>query len=243
MRAKSAKRLEAERLRRDEGLSYREIADRLSLNKSTLSYWLRGLELTDQHKERLQERLVANRQTFAARAWPINRERHERARQSAYDGGFAITTELPNDPAVHEVAFAMLYIGEGTKTGNRVMLGSITPAILRYTIWVLKTIYSIKETKIICRLHLIIAAKHLEGELRHWWSEQLEVPQEQFRKTTYDSRPRDVILTEDYHGVCSVLCLDTALQQHILGVGRGYLAFALDPTQNTPADPEVIGRQ
>jgi len=233
MRAKPPKRLEAERLRRDEGLSYNEIASQLGVNKSTLSYWLRDLALSDQHKERLQERLVANRQAFAARAWPINRKRHSQARQSAYDAGFAVTSQLPDATAVHEIAFAMLYLGEGTKAGNRVMLGSTTPTILRYTIWALKTLYGVEERKIIYRLQLIFAAEHLEEELRIWWSNELAVPLVQFQATTYDRRPREVILTQDYHGVCSVLCLNTALQQRILGVAHGYLDFTLKEGRKT----------
>lgn len=238
MRAKSLKRLEAERLRCDEGLSYNEIASRLGVNKSTLSYWLRDLALSDQHKTRLQERLVANRQAFAARAWPVNRERHEQARHSAHAGGLAVATQLPDLSAVHEIAFAMLYLGEGTKAGNRVMLGSTTPDILRYTIWTLKTLYGVEDRKIICRLHLIIAAEPLESELRQWWANELAVPQEQFHRTTYDRRPHEAVLTQDYRGVCSVLCLNTALQQHILGVAHGYLASVLDKTPkiNPPLD-------
>ena len=227
MRAKSMRRLEAERLRRDEGLSYNEIAHQLGVNKSTLSYWLRGLALNDQHKERLQERLVANRRTFAARASPINRARHERVREAAYAEGLAVASQLPDDAAAHEVAFAMLYLGEGTRAGNRVMLGSTTPDILKYTISVLRTLYNVDDKRIICRLHLIVAAEHLEEKLRRWWSDQLGVSQEQFQSTTYDRRPREVILTQDYCGVCSVLCLDTALQQRILGVAHGYLAAIL----------------
>jgi len=53
MRAKSKRRLEAERLRLDEGLSYNEISTRMNISKSTLSYWLRDLALTPEHEERL----------------------------------------------------------------------------------------------------------------------------------------------------------------------------------------------
>ncbi len=228
MRAKSQTRLEAERLRSEEGLSYNEIGDRLGVSKSTLSYWLRDLILSDQHKARLQERLDANRQAFAARAWPINRERHEQARRIAYGAGLAVAAQIPNVPAVHEIAFAMLYLGEGAKNGNRVLVGSTTPDILRYTIWALQTVYDVDDSRILCRLHLVVAAKHLEEDLRQWWSDQLNVPQDRFRHTAYDQRRREVVLTEDYHGVCNVLCLDTALQQRILGTARGYLTAILN---------------
>jgi predicted transcriptional regulator len=76
VRAKSARRIEAERLRTEQGLSYREIGEVTGVNRSTLSYWLRDIPLTAEQEARLQERIRANRATFAARAWPINRERY-----------------------------------------------------------------------------------------------------------------------------------------------------------------------
>ena len=76
MRAKSEDRLKAEKLRRELGLSYTEIAERTDVSKSTLSNWLRDIPLTPQQEARLQERLHTNRASFAARALPIYRERH-----------------------------------------------------------------------------------------------------------------------------------------------------------------------
>jgi hypothetical protein len=75
---------------------------------------------------------------------------------------------------------------------------------------------------------LIAAAEHLEDQLNEWWVEQLGVPRERFRKTTYDRRPRNVDLTDDYHGVCVVQIQCTYLQQRILGLADAYLASRLD---------------
>ena len=229
MRAKSKRRLEAERLRLDEGLSYNEISTRMNISKSTLSYWLRDLALTPEHEERLKMRLQDNRQSFAARAWPINRERHASARRAAYQVGLDVVNSLPDDRSVHELAFAMLYLGEGTKAGNRVLLGSTSPAILRYTLWALRRLYDVAESEITCRLHLITAAEHLEPVLREWWAHQLGISLDRFHPTTYD-----------YHGVCEVLRLDTYLQQRILGVAYGYLAsLSSEKTQKKPAGQDT----
>jgi DNA-binding transcriptional ArsR family regulator len=81
MRTKPEKRLLAERLRRDHGLSYREISILTGISRSTLSSWLRAIPLTPEQEARLQDRLRRNRSSFAARALPINRERYRRARQ------------------------------------------------------------------------------------------------------------------------------------------------------------------
>ena len=63
-------------------------------------------------------------------------------------------------------------------------------------------------------------------ELRAWWATRLGMPLTRFEKTCYDKRPREVNLTEDYHGVCILRCLDTYLQQRILGLAHSYLESA-----------------
>ena len=240
MRAKSERRLEAERLRLGEGLSYNEISAKMDISKSTLSYWLRDLALTPEQQDRLEMRLQDNRQGFAARAWPINRERHASARRAAYQDGLDVVSSLPEDRSVHELAFAMLYLGEGTKAGNRVLLGSTSPDILRYTLWALRGLYGVDESEMTCRLHLIVAAEHLEPVLRAWWAHQLGISLDRFQPTTYDRRPRDTTLTDDYHGVCEVLRLDTYLQQRILGVAYGYLAsLSGEKTQEKPVGQDA----
>jgi len=223
MRAKPKKRQEAERLRREQGLSYNEIAARTGVSKSTLSYWLRDIPLKPEHEARLLERLRANRATFAARALPINKERYAVARQEARQSGADVVARLPNQSSVDELAFAMLYLGDGAKSANRVELASINPAILRYVIWALRHLYDVPDERISCRVHLIESAGPIEEQTVQWWVEQLDMPRERFRKATYDRRPRSVELSDDYHGVCVVSHFDTYLQQRLLGLAHAYL--------------------
>jgi len=223
MRAKSQKRTEAESLRREQGLSYSEIAALTGISKSTLSNWLRDIALGPGHQARLQQRLQDNRAAFAARAWPINRERHARNRRMAWELGCAAAASLPALPCVDELAFAMLYLGEGSKTGNRVQIGSTEPHILRYSLWVLTEVYGVLADRISCRVHLVEAARVREAEIIGWWMTQLCVQSQQFQQTTYDRRRREVELTEDYHGVCLITHHDTYLQQRILGLADAFI--------------------
>ncbi|MBC8447670.1 MAG: helix-turn-helix transcriptional regulator [Chloroflexi bacterium] len=223
MRAKSKKRQEAERLRREEGLSYNEIAARTGVSKSTLSYWLRDISLKPEHEARLQERLRANRATFAARALPINWERHARARQKAYQGGVDVTAALPDERAVDELALAMLYLGEGSKSGNRVQLASTDASILRYFVWALVRIYGVDTSRLSFRLNLVESARPIEQQLKLWWSQQLECSLNRFIKTQFDPRSRAAQLTGNYHGVCTVTYYDTYLQQRLLGLAYAYM--------------------
>ena len=224
MRPKSDRRLLAEQLRREEGLSYNEISARTGISKSTLSYWLRELALEPAQEHRLQERLQANRGAFAARALLVNRKRHTEKRRSAFQHGWETASHVSDSEANHQLAFAMLYLGEGTKTLNRVMIGNTSADIVRYSLWALTKVFGVDPGRLTFRLHLVEAASPLEEQIIAWWSQQLDVPRGRFQKSGYDRRPREVTLTEDYRGVCTIQCHDTYLQQRLLGLAYGYLA-------------------
>jgi transposase-like protein len=74
MKAKSKKRLLAEQLRLEQGLSYSEISEQLGVNKSTLSNWLKYIALTPKQEERIQLRIKSNQSVFVAHARQVNRE-------------------------------------------------------------------------------------------------------------------------------------------------------------------------
>lgn len=229
MRAKSEKRLEAERLRRELGLSYREIEARLGVNKSTLSGWLKGIVLPPEHEARLQERLRDNRAAFAARALPVNRERHQQARQAAFEAGARVAQAVPDLPIVDELAVAMLYLAEGSKTKSVVELANMDPAIVCFFVWALKTLYNVADQRIAIRLHLVEAARPHETRLIGWWRQKLGCLSKPFRPSQFDRRSHATHISDDYYGVCTVTCNDTYLLQRILGVARTYIEARMRP--------------
>ncbi len=231
MRAKSQERLEAERLRREDGLSYKEISERTGLSKSTLSHWLRDIGLRPEHEARLAERLHTNRAGLAARAWPINRKRYTQAREEAYQGGADVVSLLPDGRAIKELALAMLFLGEGSKSGNRVQMASTDPGILRYFVEVLTEVYQIDPNRLSFRLNLIESARPLEQQLQSFWCQQLDCPPGQFLKAQFDRRSGVSAITADYHGVCTVTYHDTTLQQRLLGLAYTYIGIQSAPNE------------
>ena len=223
MRPKSPQRLLAEKLRREQGMSYREIAARLKISKSTLSGWLKGIVLTPAQEARLQKRLQGNRASFAARALPINRQRYRLAREAAYQSGVAVVAQLPPGAEVDELAFALLYLGEGTKGQGKVQLASMDAAILRFVRWCLPALYGIDEGRLSFRLNLVERARRREKALIAWWARTLDVTPGQFAKTQFDKRSGTQQVSKEYRGVCTVTYNDTYLQQHILGVAQTYI--------------------
>jgi hypothetical protein len=179
--------------------------------------------LSVEQEARLAQRLCENRANFAARAWPINQERYRQAREQAFQTGTGVIDHLPKDSAVDELALAMLYLGEGDKSGSRVMMASVNPEILRYFKWALEALYGVHGESLRLRLNLVEAAKPIETELVAWWAQALHCSEEQFQKTQYDDRSKHPQLTGDYHGVCTITCNDTYLFHRISGIMSAYL--------------------
>ena len=223
MRPKSDRRLLAEQLRHEKGMSYNEIAASMGISKGTLSFWLRDVPLTPEQEQRLQDRLWANRAGFAARALPTNRKRHAQAREDAWRAGASVIEQLPEDRSVDELALAMLYLGEGSKSRHRVQLASMDVRIMRYYVGTLIRLYNVDVCRMSVRLNLVEAARSIEFELKLWWSSHLGIPLERFVRSQYDARNTTLVLTHDYHGVCTVSLGDTFLQQRLLGLAQAYL--------------------
>jgi hypothetical protein len=226
MRAKSDRRITAETLRRNQGLSYREIEALTGINRSTLSGWLKAIPLSPEQEARLLERLRANRSTFAARALPINRDRHRQARSAAYAAGAAVAAALPDDRAVHELAMAMLYAGEGSKRSGHFEIANTNPDVLRYFLWALRHLYQVDEARLSFRVNLVEGARALEVEHVAWWCEQLGCQRDRFRKSQFDGRKPASAIVGDYHGVCTITLNDTRLQLCTLGLAWTYMRQA-----------------
>jgi transcriptional regulator with XRE-family HTH domain len=227
MKGKSEKRLLAEQLRREQGYSYNEISEQVGVSKSTLSSWLKNIALTLEQEQRIQQRIENNQNTFVAVARKINKERYRRAREEAYQQGEDVASMIPDNHAVHELALAMLYLGEGDKTGNRVQIANTDPAVLGYFLWAMEELYDIERTEMSLRLNLIEAARPLESEMIKWWAGTLGCTIGQFQKTQFDGRSKSTHITGDYRGVCTITYGDTYLLERLMGVYSAYFSRKL----------------
>jgi len=227
MKGKSEKRLLAEQLRRELGYSYNEISEQIGVSKSTLSAWLKNIALTLEQEKRIQQRIEDNQTAFVATARIINKERYRRAREEAYQQGENVASMIPDNNAVHELALAMLYLGEGDKTGNRVQIANTDPAVLGYFLWALEELYDIDRIEMSLRLNLIEAARPLESEMIEFWADALGCAVNQFQKTQFDGRSRSTHITADYRGVCTITYGDTYLLERLMGVYSAYFSRKL----------------
>lgn len=173
--------LKIEALRqRKKGRSYNEVSKSLNVPKSTLSCWLKDVQLSKESLERLKFRsreaglkalLKRNKaQTFLAR------ERAKKISQQAFSEVDAIK--------FNELKFigCALYLGEGGKSSKRVDFTNSSPQIIRIMMHFFRKICKVEEKRF--RVQLAI---HDPGKIelsRKYWSDITDIPKDQFIKVS-----------------------------------------------------------
>ncbi|RJQ34693.1 hypothetical protein C4568_02075 [Candidatus Parcubacteria bacterium] len=110
MEAKNDLRREAIRLRK-QGLSYNEIKSKINVSKSSLSFWLKDIPLSDADRTRLYSKQIA----ILARGPNSQKERRKRQVEKIMD---AAKHEISKPLSRESILFlgAALYWAEGSKT-------------------------------------------------------------------------------------------------------------------------------
>lgn len=201
-------------LRRN-GKSINYIVKELGVPKSTLSGWLKDVVLTESQISKLQEyqniSLARARVNAAVRHKADKELRLEQAKSEAKNvlDRLAITNDIL------DLALAMLYLGEGAKSGGT-SLASSDPKILLFTILALEKVYNLSRDSIRLELHLRMDQN--EDVTKKYWAEMLGVSLEQFTYTSFDKRTAGRPTYESYKGVCVLQCGNIAIQRKLISL-------------------------
>jgi transposase-like protein len=213
-KVKTRERRLARTMRREEGAAINEIARRLGVSKSSVSLWVRDVELTDAQRQALLDRNPAfNRQH---RGWTKLAELRRAERIACQEDG----RRRARDREPGFVAGCMLYWAEGSKSRNQLQFSNSDPAMARFFVDFLKRYFDLsgEEIRITCHLY----ADHLErqSEIERYWLDALGLPRESLRKSVvnvyskYSKRKRVGNLP---FGTCRVVVSRTWVTQTIFG--------------------------
>ncbi len=163
---------------RCEGLSIKQIAVMVGVSKSSVSGWVRDIELS--------EDVLANIENQRR----LGRERSRKTRLSNIaKRNVALSIKcreeiLPFSKRDLWIAGLMLYAGEGRKnsavSSQRVEMVNSDPAILRVFLNFLMQVCSVPSEKVTVRLFLYEDIDPTEAH--EFWSKELNVPMPQFRR-------------------------------------------------------------
>jgi transposase-like protein len=219
---KTQERLKAREIRREEGESIKVIARRLGVAPSSVSLWVRDIELTEEQREALRRRNSAyNGQCVAAerraaRALIRRLGEQEAGRQLAR-----------RDDPLH-IAGAMLFWAEGARTRNAVIFTNSDPEMVRFFARFLRSCYRVPNHRFAVTCNLF--ADHLERqrEIESFWLETLELPPICLRKSivnVYSKHSQKKRRNKLSYGTCRLVVCDTAIVQSIYGAIQEYAGF------------------
>jgi transposase-like protein len=204
----------ARRLRHEEGAAIGEIARRVGVSKSSVSLWVRDIELTAEQRASLLKRNPAyNRQLSGSRKMAARR----RAERIAYQEDGRRRAQQ-RDPGF--VAGCMLYWAEGSKERNQLQFCNADPVMARFFVDFLRTYFCLSEENIQIRCHLYADHLSRQREVEDFWLCALRLPATSLRKSRvnvyskYSQRKRVGNLP---YGTCRVVVSKTWVIQTIYG--------------------------
>jgi transcriptional regulator with XRE-family HTH domain len=216
---KTAERKRARKLRREEGRSVKELAALLGVSRSSISLWVRDIDLTLEQREALRRRMGARIDGSRANAVVAleRRRRFQRAgRARAKRGGLL------------HMAGCMLFWAEGSRSRNTVDFVNSDPAMVRFFLRFLRSCYGVPDSKVSVTCNLFADHEDRQREIEDFWLKLAELPRSRLRKTAvnryskYSQKKRSNKLP---YGTCRVSVCDTELVQNLYGAIQEYGGF------------------
>jgi len=171
---------------RKQGFSYSEIPKLLnySVPKNTFTGWFKNLELSKEAKQRITARIRDGGAPGRAIAWENTHKRRADRVERIFN---QVNSEIQNiDSITAKLCLAMLYLGEGYKAGEIFRFGNSDPRIIRLFLKLLRTNFSITETKLHGKVQC--RADQNIDQLQIFWSRLTRIPLDQFLTPQVDKR-------------------------------------------------------
>jgi transcriptional regulator with XRE-family HTH domain len=220
---KTVEREQARRLRRERGLSIKDIADLVGVSKSSVSHWVRDIELTPAQSEALPQRNRLYGRQALARSALVQRRR---ARRIAAQEEGRLYARL-GEPL--HVAGCMLYWAEGTKHRNTLKLTNSDPALMRFFVHFLREFFLLRDEDFRITCHLFGDHEERQWQIEQFWLDTLGLPRDCLCKSIvnvyskYSQKKRKNKLP---YGTCRVVVHRTRVVQNIFGATQEYGGFS-----------------
>jgi hypothetical protein len=200
------------------GTSINNIADSLSVSKSTVSGWCRDISLT-----KTQINNIARESKHAAtRALLKSAEKQRERRKAAMTEALVLGRKdigSVNKRDIFMVGLG-LYWGEGYKKGSQELgFTNSDPSMIKFYIKWLEVCFGIKKTDLILRVSINSIHSYRVNQVESYWSSLLNIQKTQFTKTSLiRSISKKYKENQNHYGTLRVkVRRGTQLRRRILG--------------------------
>jgi hypothetical protein len=212
----------ARKLRREQGLSIRDIEKRLSVSRASVSLWVRDIELTqEQHEALLRRNPIYNGQRIG-QAVRSGQCRHRRLWWQVEGRVLAGR----GDP--FHAAACMLYWAEGSKQRNLVQISNADPEVLRFFARFLRSYFGVKDEKFRVACNLFADHVQRQHDVEQFWLDTLALPRSCLTRSivnVYSRHSKRKRLNMLPYGTCRLTVCSTQIVQHIYGAIQEYGGF------------------
>lgn len=202
------------------GWSIGEIERELSVARSSVSLWVRHVELDAAARARLATRVgrgpIVAAERKAARAREVRRGYQENGRL------------LAQTRDATYIAGCMIYWGEGAKARNTVQVVNSDAELLVAFVQFLRLHFGVAPEAITLRCNLFADHVERQREIEQWWLERLGLPQTSLRKShvnAYSKYSKKKRTNKLPNGTCAVTVHSSRIVQTIFGSIQEYGGF------------------
>ncbi len=202
------------------GWSVKEIERHLCVARSSVSRWVRDVELGPTAEARLASRV--SRGPLVAAARKATAARIARAGQQE-DG-----RRLARERDASYAAGCMLHWAEGDKCRNGVRMSNSDPELLAVFADFLRSHFDVRDTDISIYCNLFADHVERQNEIEKFWLDTLRLPQTSLRKSVinnYSKHSQKKRQNKLPYGTCKIVVNSTRIQQTILGSIQEYGGF------------------
>jgi hypothetical protein len=181
---------------RQQGLSYSEISKKIGRPKSTLSAWLKDVELSEIHRNKLYTKQIH----VLSLGTQSQRERRKREIENIVEKAkLDIPDKLSRESQL--LMGAALYWAEGTKYGQFEITNS-DPKMVAFMINWIQKIFGVRSTNLKARLN--IHSNQQDTSIKRFWSELCNIPLKNFGKSYIKPSGKNYKKNNLYYGTIKI---------------------------------------
>jgi transcriptional regulator with XRE-family HTH domain len=219
---KTHERDQARTFRAERGYSIKQIASLLRVSTSSVSLWVRDIELTEEQHEALHGLNAAYNRQRKGQAVMSARRRAERRAYQEQGRALARLGDL------NHATGCMLYWAEGSKDRNQVQFSNSDPDMVRTFVGFLRRYFDLTDEEI--RLQCYLYADHVERqrEVELYWLRVTQLPAASLRRSivnVYSKHSLKKRANKLPYGTCRVAVCRTRVVQSIFGAIQEYGGF------------------
>jgi hypothetical protein len=218
---KRIEREAARRLRAERGLAINRIAQLIGVSKSSVSLWVRDIELTQSQ----QAALRAANPRFNQQRNGSARIRADASTRRRLAQAHGRTMATAGDP-LHRSG-CMLYWAEGSKQRNRVVFTNSDPEMVELFLRFLRRCYGVEDDQVALTVNVHLGNGLTLHQIENWWLRRLHLPSSCVRLATVNqvsraSKRRGRTLP---YGTVRLAVASTFIVQSIYGAIQAYGGF------------------